>query len=215
MTILQTHEIPQERFDPDKLRDAGFKVGDGPENLEDRILANIDSHRQRQRDRKERAALTRSRPMSAHRRKDLEDRERFLIRTLRHIDSPAIRAVHLTEAKRIADQLSADGFCVRAADRLGVAKRTVERALALGVRLLPDLAEAVAGGPYDNANDLERLAGLPLDKQCVFAREAADRQKATAALSKRLILRRAAGLSELFRPILVRTHRTLLRNASS
>jgi hypothetical protein len=174
MKIRPTLEVCQQRFKVEALRAADLLLDAGPHDTEDRQNASIDNGRARKRARKERAALVRAMPMSEHRRKDLEDRQRFLIRTLRHVESPARRARHLAEAKHIADDLAADSFCQHAADRLGVAKRTVERAIALGARLLPDLAEAVADGPYDNPHDLARLAALPLEQQHAFARAVAD-----------------------------------------
>src|ERR1700738_688556 len=122
MKIRETLEVCQQRFKVESLSAADLLLDAGPYDSEDRQNASIDERRARKRASKERDALIRTMPMSEHRRKDLEDRQRFLLRTLRHVESPALRARYLAEAKRIVDQLTADSFCQKAADRLGVAK---------------------------------------------------------------------------------------------
>jgi hypothetical protein len=122
MKIRPTLEVRQETFDPNQLCDAGYKFGDGPQDIEDRLIANIDGHRHSQRARKQRAAATRAMPMSAHRRSALECEQRALLRAARHESSPALSARHLADAKRIADQRASDAFCRKAAAQLRVAE---------------------------------------------------------------------------------------------
>jgi hypothetical protein len=137
-------------------------------------LANIDGHRQKQRARNQRAAATRALPMSKHRREALECEQRALVRAARHESSPALQADYLAKAKRISDHLASDAFCMKAAAQLGVSERTVERAI--GSRLLPDLAQAIAHTPFDNPTDIQRLASLSVEEQHEFAKAAARRR---------------------------------------
>jgi hypothetical protein len=176
MKIRPTHEVRQEALDSTELLNAGYKFGDGPRDLEDRILANIDGHRHKQRARKQRAAAIRAMPMSSHRRANLEGEQRALLRAARSETSPALCARYLADAKRIADQLAADAFCQKAAAQLRVSKKTIERAVNLGSRLLPDLAQAIARTPFDNPADLARLAALTVEEQHNFAKAAANRR---------------------------------------
>ena len=183
---LPTLQIQQESLSASRLEAEGYKAKIGPLDYEDRLNSNLDSHRADQLDRKYRIEAFLNAPMSSHRRWNLECEKRTLLIAAKAESSHALRSRLLSDAKRLADLIAADDrrqglaaqkFTQAAADKLGISKRTVERAIELGGRLLPDLAQAVAGGPYDNAVDLERLSALPPEMQREFASEAERRRR--------------------------------------
>ena len=187
---------PQPQFDdPDgarkqflyKLLAVSDQVhGESCNHVEHGLIKKIDADNARHRAHREAKAEARNVLLSSHRRKDLDYDKRCLVKAAKAERSLAKRVGLLSDAKRIADLIAADDrrqglaaqkFTQAAADKLGVSKRTVERAIDLGGRLLPDLAQAVAGGPYDNAVDLERLSELPPETQREFAAEAERRRR--------------------------------------
>ncbi|QDM17538.1 hypothetical protein [Tardiphaga sp. vice278] len=181
-TTLPTLQIRQETVTPDLLEAAGLT----PQDFAERLNERIDADNARQRAHREAKAEARNVLMSPHRRWALDCEKRGLLIAAKGQTSPALRSRLLSDAKRIADLIAADDrrlglaaqkFTQAAADKLGISKRTVERAIDLGGRLLPDLAQAVAGGPYDNAADLERLSALPPEMQREFAAEAERRRR--------------------------------------
>ena len=187
---------PQPQFDdPDgarkqflyKLLAVSDQVhGECCNHVEHGLIKKIDADNARERAYREAKTEACNVVLSPHRRGALDCEKRGLLIAAKGQTSPALRSRLLSEAKRIADLIAADDrrqglaaqkFTQAAADKLGISKRTVERAVDLGGRLLPDLAQAVAGGPYDNAVDLERLSELPPETQREFAAEAERRRR--------------------------------------
>lgn len=123
-------------------------------------------------------------PLLPYQREGLQRADRRLRALALRTKSPATRAWALAGAKRITDAIMKDDrrraravkFAESVASQLTVAKRTIERAVTVGAKLLPDLVQAIAGGPHDTPANVELLASLSPELQMKFAQEATRRR---------------------------------------
>lgn len=155
------------------LEAAGLPFAGCPsESVEDALITAID---------RQRGLAT----LLPYQREGLQRADQRLRALAARTKSPATRAWALAGSKRIADAFLQDDrhrgraaakFAESVASQMGVAKRTIERAVTLGAKLLPDLVQAISGGPHDTPANLEMLASLSPELQLKFAREAVSRK---------------------------------------
>ncbi|MDO8980288.1 MAG: hypothetical protein Q7V17_13750 [Afipia sp.] len=151
------------------------------ESVEDALIAAID---------RQRGLAT----LLPYQREGLQRADRRLRALAARTKSPATRAWALAGAKRIADAFLKDDrrrgraaakFAESVASQIGIAKRSIERAVTLGAKLLPDLVQTIAGGPHDTSANLEMLASLSPELQLKFAQEAV-RRKVEGEIAQRI-----------------------------